>query len=128
MTTIATADDLLTVRGSNWASQSDEIKTAALAKASDYITANYTLVAEPDDDQRALLDLATALLADEFRSSQPALAAPTTIKESKEQLGTLLTDITYFDAPTDPYPTITGLLKSLVVDANPSVRFGRMVR
>ena len=127
MTSIATADAILSVRGSDWATEDVGTKTAALAKAGDYIAATYALVADLTDSQQSVLDLATSLLADEFRKAQPALAAPTSVKESKEQLGTMLTDTIYFEAPSDPYPTITGLLRPLTLSA-PSVVFGRMVR
>ncbi len=101
---------------------------AALANAADYIAGTYKLRAIKTDDDQTRYDNAVYLLAIDIQANGvPAVRAAQNAKEVKKQLGTLLTDTTYFDAPTDLYPIITGTLQPLIVNKS-AVRFGRLVR
>jgi hypothetical protein len=126
MATIEDASAFAKARGYDFSTGTDGQQ--ALAKAGDYIRANYRLRAPKNADEQALLDDATYLLAIEFYSNDaPALRAAQQVKEAKKQIGTLLTDTTYFDAPADLYPAVSGMLAPLNI-ANQKLRFGRMVR
>lgn len=134
MITIIQADEVHTVRGNTeWTNLSSTEKTAALAKADDYITAHYLpFKADVEADNQRLV-IATALLALEIQTNPVALKADPAIKSEEIESDGDSIKTTYQDADkapyTDPYPLVTALLAPLRVAASTgaSISFGRMV-
>ncbi len=133
MIDISQADAVHTVRGNaDWIALSSTQKSAALAKADDYITAYYLpfkASVEPDDSR---LVTASALLAFELHKNPIEMKADQLIKSKEIESDGDSVKTTYQDADkapvTDPYPLITALLAPLRVASSTaeSVTFGRI--
>lgn len=112
-----------------WFQLSEEEKSAALVRAADYIEAFYTLRSDVQEDHPRLVS-AVCALALELHINPQGLQATVGIKTKKESFeGLDSTEITYQDAPTDPYPQITGLLSPITVRPGGSgIQILRLVR
>lgn len=120
MTDLTTANQLAADRGyQEWIDAQPEQKMPLLARASDYIMGRYLVKSTLTEAETAKLDLATFLIANDLLANpgSNALRAEQPIKKTDDRLGAMVTTVEYFDAPADPYPTITALLAPLVVTA-----------
>jgi hypothetical protein len=95
-----------------WLEVSDDtLKTAALTNAADYVSENYTLNDDVEEDDQTLLNaimaLAPAMLAGR------SLAQTADVLETEDKIGELETRVVYAGAPTDPYPSITRMLRTI---------------
>jgi hypothetical protein len=127
---ITQANAYNTLRGyTDWIG-SDAVKMAALVRAQDYITANYTIRDNLTATEQTRLDGAIYLLARDMLTSntQTLRATAAVIKESKEGAG-FKKAVEYADAPTDLYPYITILVAPLCVSATVATfAIARLVR
>ena len=113
----------------DWTAKGTPEKTAALLRASDYITARYPLRVTLTDAEQARLDAAQFLIARDLLLNSKPLSIreeARVLKESKEGAG-FKKETEYADEAVDPYPGATALLAPLAPKAS-SVSFGKMVR
>lgn len=134
MITIIQADEVHSVRGNaEWSDLTSTEKSAAIAKADDYITAHYLPFKDEVEDGNNRLVVASALLAFELHKNPVALKAEQVLKSEEIESDGDSIKTTYQDADkapfVDPYPLITALLSPLRVAASTgaSISFGRMV-
>lgn len=128
--TITQADEVHTIRkNADWLALSNDNKTAAIAKAGDYIEAYYapfktTVLA----DEPRLVN-AWSLLAREMAITPPAMKADQVVKSKELQNGDKVIKTTFEDSTgADPYPLISALLAPLrEATANNGMRSVRMV-
>jgi len=114
-----------------WTGAEDDVLSATLLLASDYIVERYSLKAEFTPTEQAKYDVAHFKIAYDFLTNgAPASRVDRTItKESKELSGVAKTSKEYADGEHDPYPGVTRLLAPLEASSKPAtVSFGKLVR
>lgn len=125
--TIQAADAYHTLRGNDaWEALDTEQKTAALWRADDYLTAFYRFVdySNEDEDVQAeydlLKDAAKVVLALELRTAQSLTQTREVVKERKKIDGVVEKEFEYSNAPSDPYPQVTAMLRPILVQGRSS--------
>jgi hypothetical protein len=119
--TIQAADAFHTLRANTaWELLDTDEKTAALWRADDYLSAFYQFVDYSNEDaatilsNNALLDTAKIILALEFRTAQSVTAKSNITKERKRVEGVIDKEFQYGEAPSDPYPQVTAMLRPIL--------------
>jgi hypothetical protein len=110
-----------------WIGKTADERNAALAKAGDYILANYNVRTDLSTTEQQRYNLAKFALASEFLASPPATRSTAAVQKDRKKLDGLEKETIYFEAPSDPYPLVTGLLSPLVV-GSPTFTLGRFSR
>lgn len=125
--TLTDADTYHALRGNDsWEDLTDEAKTAALHRASDYISAFYSLKAEVEEDDDVLLNAITVLAA-VFATDTPAMKQDPKVVSYSEELGPIKESKTYAAGSYDPYPQVTGMMKSILRSTVSGVGIGKLV-
>lgn len=130
MVSIEAANAIHLERGNAaWANITDPAhKRAALANASDFITASYRIRADVAADDARLV-LATSLLALDLHVTPLALRSTAAMKSEELQLGSKKIKREFNDADADPFPLISRILAPLAPRTAPSgISFGQGAR
>ena len=129
---VSDANELALIRGDiDWADAGSGEKAAALVRASDYILATYRLRGELGDDEQALVDLATYLVARDLLLNPVPLPTRSSAPVTKEtnKLAGMENTVEFGAAPVDPFPIVTGILRSVIASVyRTSFAIGRAVR
>lgn len=111
----------------DWSELDPAFASALLQDAEDYIRLSYPIRSDLTADEQRVLDGIVCRLADVFRATPPQVAATAAVKKESKELAGMKKSLEYADAPTDPYPYITAVLRPFIARA-PTIAMGRLVR
>jgi hypothetical protein len=101
-----------------------------LTDAEDYIRSVYKIRPNLTAEEGRMFDQLVCRLAATFQTNPPHAAPAPAIKSKSSGLGSMKSEVEYFEASSDPYPRITALVRPFLVrePSTGGVRISRMSR
>jgi hypothetical protein len=95
----------------DWTTSAQPVREAACVRATDYITARYTLAQGVDRTSLIIKQATCALAAHALTSTLAEAAVADVVSEEADGVG----KIAYGKAPVDPFPAITAMLRGVAI-------------